>query len=328
MSATADNNAHRDLLADFSTDPGDTAAHVLWPADPGQEESAGQLRIDLDDGHTPSGSPVTVEARLTIPGTEAVQAVVRVQGLEAAWCPLPQVVIVAPSAPARLFVELSPAPGTPPGRYLWSLTAEVRDRPMLATTAQLYVNRPTPAAPPTPPRSRWRPTRVLAVAVAALLVILAALTVFAPSWVFWGRDAATPRHARSAPGPSRVLPTAVPSQSPALAAKVLVKGTVLATEGKEPIEITVVRLSLNDLTGIHPAPAGPGGVPEAPTVEKRVRGKHWSLSLPPGLYGFTFSKPGYLPESIVVATAVADTVPAPHVRLVRIAPAPTGAAGP
>jgi hypothetical protein len=321
MSAPADENTVRELLADLSTDSGDT--HVLWPAEP-EEESAGRLRIDLDDGHTWSGSPVSIEARLTISGHEEVQAVIRVQGLEPTWCPLPQVVAVSPEAPARLFVELSPAAGTPPGRYLWSLTAEVQDRPMLAATARLHVDRPQPTAPP-PRRSRWRRTTALALAAstAVLLATLTALTVFAPSRVFWGRHPAEP--GPSATGPSRLLPTARPSTAPSgdpALMKVLVKGTVLAELGKEPTQITVVRLTLSDLTGIRPTPAVPE--PEPPGVEKRIRGEHWSLLLPPGLYGLTFSKPGYVPESIVVSTAVAGTVPRPHVRLDQIAPVPTG----
>jgi len=329
MSATADENTVRDLLADFSTDSGDTSAHVLWPADPEQEESVDRLRIDLDDGRTWPGAPVTIEARVTIPGRTEVQAAIRVQGLEAAWCPPPQVVTVSPGAPARLFVELTPAAGTPPGRYLWSLTAEVQDRPLLATTAQLYVDRPKPAAPP-PRRSRRRPIIVLSVAgtVAALLVTVAALTLFAPSRVFWGRDTSAPKPTPSTTGPSRVTPTARPSGGagyPALTEMVLVTGTVLAEEGKEPTRITVIRLNLNDLTGIRAV--GPGSVREAPHVEKHVHGKHWSLSLPPGLYGVTFSKPGYVSESIVIATAMSGVVPRPHVRLDQIAPVPTASAG-
>ncbi len=328
MSAAPDENTVRDLLAVFSTDSGDTAAHILWPGDPEQEESAGQLRIDLDDGRTWPGIPVAVEARVTTPGLQEVQAVIRVQGLEPAWCPRPQVVSVSPGATARLFVELSPAAGTPPGCYLWSLTAEVQDRPMLATTAQLQVDRPMLAAPPPPPRrSRWRPITILAAVVAVLLVVLAALTVFAPSRVFWGRDTTAPK--TTGTEPRQVTPTAHPSagaSDPGLTEKVVVKGTVLAVEGKQPTRITVVRLNLNDLTGSRPVPASPSPVPEAPEVEKQVHGKHWSLSLPPGLYGLTFSKPGYVSESIVVATAVAGTVPPPHVRLDQIAPESTSSA--
>ncbi|HST84182.1 MAG TPA: hypothetical protein VLL08_20775 [Kineosporiaceae bacterium] len=308
--------------ADLSTDAGDTSAHVLWPADP-QEEPAGQLRIDLDDGHTWSGCPVTVEARVTISGPDDVQAVFRVQGLEATWCPPPQVVSVSPTAPTRLFVELRPAAGTPPGRYLWSLTAEVAGRPMLATTAQLHVARPKPAAPPPPPRSRRRPIMVLVVLVTVLLATLAALTIWAPSRVFWGRDTTAPK---PAPTPSQVTPTARPStEHPALTEMVLVKGTVSAEQGKDPVLITAVRLNLNDLTGTKPRPTSPSASasPEAPGIEKHVHGKHWSLSLPPGLYGLTFSKPGHVSESIVVATAVSGTVPRPHVRLDQIAPNPT-----
>lgn len=322
MSAAADENAQRDLLADLATDSGDSAAHVLWPADPEQEESAGQLWIDLDDGRTWPGSPVTVEARVTAPGRQEVRAVIRVQGLEPAWCPQPQVVAVSAGATARLFVELSPAAGTPPGRYLWSLIAEVQNRPMLVTTAQLHVERATPAAPAPPRRSGRHPLALLALVLTVLLVTLAALAVLAPSG-FWGRDRA-PRPSPSATGPGHLLPTAGPSGTPAAPRPemVLVKGTVLAPAGKEPIRITVVRLNLDDLSGSRPTPTGP--VPEAMVVDKQVRGKHWSLSLPPGVYGLTFSKPQYVSESIVVATAVAGTIARPHVRLDRIAPSPTG----
>jgi hypothetical protein len=294
----------------------DTSAHLLWPADP-EQESASQLQIDVDDGNTSPGCPVTVEARVAISGQEDVRAVIRVQGLEPAWCPPPQAVTVSPGVAARLFVELTPAAGTPPGCYLWSLTAEVLDRPMLATTAQLQVDRPKPTAP-APRRSRRRPITMLAIAVAVLIATAVAVTVFAPS----------PKPTPSATGPRRVPPTARPSGTATAAAVpdlVLLKGTVLAEKGKHPTRITVVRLNLKDLNGSRP-PTGSSPVPEAPGVEKRVRGKHWSLSLPPGLYGLTFSKPGYVSESIVVATAVAGTVPPPHVRLDQIAPTATDSA--
>jgi hypothetical protein len=305
--------------ADVSTDSGDPSAHLLWPVDP-EEESASQLQIDLDDGHTWSGCPVTVEARVTISGVDDVQAVFRVQGLEATWCPPPQVVSVSPTAPTRLFVELRPAAGTPPGRYLWSLTAEVADRPMLATTSQLHVARPKPVTPPPLPRSRRRLVLVLVGVLAVLLATATALTVWAPSRVFWGRDT-PPKPTPLATAPNRVTPTALPSTGhPALTEMVLVKGTVSAEEGKEPVLITAVRLNLHDLTGTRPVPTSPSSVPAAPGIERHVHGKHWSLLLPPGLYGLTFSKPGHVSESIVVATAVADTVPRPHVRLDQIAP--------
>jgi len=332
MSATADENTRRDLLAVLPTDSGDSSAHGLWPAGPGPAEAAGQLRIDLDDGRTWSGSAVTVEARVTVPGHQEVLAVIRVQGLEPAWCPRPQVVTVFPGATARLYLRLTPAAGTPPGCYLWSLTAEVQDRPMLATTAQLHVDRPRPAALP-PPRANWRPITGPTALIAVLLVmVVVAATVFAASQGFWRRDTTTRRPTPpAAAGPDRGTPTARPSAGataePGPADMVLVKGTVLAKEGKEPIQITVVRLNLNDLTGINPVPAGPSPVPGVPGagkqvlgVGKQVHGEHWSLSLPPGLYGLTFSKAGYVSQSIVVAPAVADKVASPHVLLDRVIP--------
>jgi hypothetical protein len=165
----------------------------------------------------------------------------------------------------------------------------------------------------------------VATAVAVLVLLLVALTVLAPSWVFWRHETATLQPFPKAPaGPSRVIPTAPPSAAPGFTGKVLVQGTVLAEKGKTPAQIAVVRLNLEDLTGNRLAPgADPSAVPQATGVEKRIRGEHWSLLLPPGLYGLTFSKPGYVSESIVVATAVIGTIPRPHVRLDEINPGAT-----
>jgi hypothetical protein len=333
MSASADENTRSELLDGVGADPGETAAYVLWPADPQREHETDRLRIDLDDTATEPGSPVTAEARVTMPGQEEIRAVFRVQGLEPSWCPPPQVVIVTPGAMARLYVRLTPAAGTPPGRYLWSLTAEVVDRPMLAATAELRVTRPNPPPPP-PPRSRWHRLRPVAVAAPlAALVAVVALALTTSPRVPWRRPSPT----RPLPVPSSMLrnhhpvPTTRPggtasSPSPTTATDLVwVQGTVLAEEGKAPIRITVVRLGIDDLNGVRPTSSAV--VPTIPVVGEAEHGKHWSLSLAPGVYGLTFSKHGYHSESIVLSTAVASIVHPPEVRLVRLAPSPTATSG-
>jgi hypothetical protein len=338
VSATADENTQSDLLAEFPVESDETSTFVLWPADP-ERENAGRLRIDLDDGRTWPGGSITVEARVSVPGPQEVRAVFRVQGLEAPWCPPPQVVTVSPGATARLYLKLSPVAGTPPGRYLWSLTAEVPDRPMLAVTAELRVERPVPVAPPKR-RSRWRLVALLMALVAALAALVT-LSVLAPTRLPWGAETAAPAPsagprdpratARPTARPARptapTAPTARPgaAASGSAAALVHLRGTVLTGEGKRATRITVVRLSTEDLTGTRPTSAG--AVPTTPAIGTKVHGKHWSLSLPPGLYALTFSKPGYRSESIVVATTMAGTVPHPHVRLARLTPSPTSTAG-
>jgi len=329
MSASADENTRSDLLDDFTTDPGETASYVLWPAD-SEGEATGRLEIDLDDGQACSGSSVTIEARVTTPAREEVQAVFRVQGLEPAWCPAPQVVAVVPGAQTRLYLKLTPPAGTPPGRYLWSLTAEVPDRQMLAMTAAVQVDRPKPVAV-TPPRSRRRLFTLLLAGMVVILAGVSALSLLAPSRMPWGPDTAALRPApHLTAGPRAGGPTARPSSSTAARAAVTelvqLHGTMLVEEGPGAIRITVIRLSADDLNGVSPSP-GRTVLPETTGTNKNGQGKTWSLSLPPGLYGLTFSKPGYTSESIVVTTAEAATIPPPQVRLVRIKPAPTSATG-
>jgi hypothetical protein len=316
-----------DLLAGLAADPTDTQP-FSWPTDEDQA-SGGRLRIDLDDGRTSSGCPVSVEARVTALGLEPVQAVIRVQGLEAPWCPPPQVVSIAPDAATRLYLKLAPTAGTPPGRYLWSLTAEVPDRPMLAVTAELHVERPSPVAP-APRRSRWRTiAKWVAASAVTLLVTLLALTKLSPSRVPWGHEATTrPKPGPTAAGPRHRVPRLRPSPVPSATTApelVQVHGTVLDGQEKRPTRITAVRLSIEDLTGNDP-PKTHRAAPRARAVGTTVHGKHWSLMLPPGLYGLTFSKAGYTSKSIVIATTVAESVPPPHVRLSRIAPASTSTA--
>jgi hypothetical protein len=247
--------------------------------------------------------------------------------LEPAWCPAPQVVAVVPGTQTRLYLKLTPPAGTPPGRYLWSLTAEVPDRQMLALTAALLVERPKPAVV-VPRRSRRRKfTLLLLVAMVVILAGVIALSLLAPSRTPWGRDTTAPRPAPAVTRPPVVGPTARPSgaAAPTAAAELVqIQGTVLVEDGPGAIRITVVRLSADDLNGVRPSSARTLP-PETTGTNKNGQGKKWSLSLAPGLYGLTFSKPGYTSESIVVTTAEA-AIPPPQVRLVRIAPLPTGEA--
>lgn len=318
MSTSAEENTHVDLLAE-----------VRWPPDP--DRLTGRVRIDLDDAHAETGSPVTVEARVTTPGPEEVRAVFRVQGLEADWCPPPQAVTVVPGALTRLYVKLSPAAGTPPGRYLWSLTAEALDQPMLAVTAELRVERLRPVAPPARPR-RWRLLAVLVTAsIVTALVVAAGLTALAPSWLPWGPEPdASPAPSVTTDRARDLLPTTRPSagstDAPATTARVRIKGTMLVEDESEPTRISVVQLRLADLTGTDPPSAA--GRPELTGTGAKVNGKHWSVSLPPGLYGLTFSKAGYTPESIVVSTAMVGSNPPPQVRLVAIRPTPSATVAP
>jgi hypothetical protein len=313
MSATADENTRNDRREVAAADGGGV-----------------RPRIDLDDGRTWPGSAVTAEARVTMAGSAEVQAVIQVQGLEPAWCPPPQVVTVVPGVTTRLYVKLTPPPGTPPGRYLWSLTAQVPDQPMLAVTAELQVGRP-PATAPAPRRSRWRPIALLlATAIGTLLLAVTALTRLAPARLPWAHPSATrPAPAPTAPGLRHRIPRprpGAPAPSVSATAEELVRlhGTVLVGEEKVPTRITVIRLTLDDLAGVGPSRRSASAGRRARAVGTEVHGEHWSLSLPPGLYGLTFSKRGFTSESIVVATSVAGILPPPQVHLVRIAPLPTG----
>jgi hypothetical protein len=325
MSASADENTRSDLLDEFTSDSGETSSYVLWPADP-EGAATDRLEIDLDDGQTWSGSSATIEARVTNPAPDEVQAVFRVQGLEPAWCPAPQVVTVVPGTETRLYLKLTPPAGTPPGRYLWSLTAEVPDRQMLALTAALRVDRPKPAVV-VPVRSRRRKfTLLLLLAMVVILAGVIALSLLVPSRMPWGGDTtATGPAPRVTAGPS-AGPRPSSTVSPTAAAELVrIQGTVLVEDGPGAIRITVVRLSADDLNGVRPS-SGHTVLPETTGTDKNGQGKKWSLSLAPGLYGLTFSKPGYTTESIVVTTAEA-AIPPPQVRLVRIAPLPTSDAG-
>ena len=261
-------------------------------------ELVGSLEITIGSGSGVAGSTVIVPAQVTNAGSEPVQVVLLIQGLAPAWCPPPQVVLLPGGNTADVFLHLRPPPGTPAGRYLWALTVQTAHHPMQAVTTELVVHRDPPPVS-TPPGRRRRPVVVavglLALATAATLVAVLAHRPSAPE--------SLPRRV------SPVRPTATPTPVVGSSAEpVALAGTVLAGEVGR-VRVSVVRFTLDDLSDLGRA----SGTPVKATV--RVKGKQWTTTLPPGIYGMTFRQKGFQPSSIVVDTTVMGWAPPPWVQL-------------
>ena len=257
----------------------------------------GAVGLTVDGGTGSAGDTVIIPARVTNPGADQVRAVLTVQGLSPSWCPPTQVLLLPAGNTAEVFLHLRPAPGTPPGRYLWALTVQTAEHPLQAVTSELLVCREPVPVKPRPRRSRRR----LLVAAGALLSVIVAVVVVL-----------TREH--HAPEPKPVIHQNVspePQPSAVTAPPVALTGTILAGD-VGVITVAVVRLTLDDLSD--------QGHATGLRVKAKVTitGKQWTTSLPAGVYGMTFTQKGYEPASIVVDTTVLRWAPPPWVQLLPV----------
>jgi hypothetical protein len=260
----------------------------------------GALELTVDHGWTSAGGTAIVPARVTNPGSEPVRVVLKVQGLADSWCPPSQVLLLSPGHTADVFWHLRPALGTPPGRYLWAMTAQTGPHPMQAATTDLLVRREPPPVKPARRRSRRRP---LVAVAAGLLAVITAGGLLLGRHHRGSAPSVTPRPVVS----SVATPSSAPSPVP-----VALSGTILAGD-VGPVTVTVVRLTLGDLIDRGHAT----GTPVKAKV--KIKGQLWTTSLPAGVYAMTFSQKGFEPAAIVVDSTVLRWAPPPWVQLQPLA---------
>lgn len=276
----------------------------------------GDLQIELDPNIVDAGATAVVSARVTNLVDQEVRVVLQVRGLPLAWCPPAQVLTLPATNTAKVFQHITPPPGTPPGRYQWTLTAETAHRPMQGATSELTVRRPQlQPARARPQKKRW-PWLVPVVAVVVLAVVLAA--------VLFLRQPKSSRSSSAAPTPTAISSAARPSassskpastQSPTPMASpppLPVSGTIQAENAQfaRDVEVYSTRLDLVGLSSL-----GSGKRKPVRQLSPEVKGKRWTLDLEPGVHAMTFQMPGYQPQTIVVDTGLLEFVPVPPVKL-------------
>ncbi|GAB6897072.1 COG1470 family protein [Kineosporia succinea] len=263
------------------------------------------LDLDVDDRAVDAGQTVVVPARVRNLTAQPVRVVLLAQGLPAAWCPPAQVLNLTGHNTAEIFLYLSPAIGTPPGRYAWALTAQTAHRPMQAAVGELEVRRAEPEPLPRRPKQKqpWWPVLVGAVAIMLIMTSIA----FAVA-----------------------LHTEKPTQLPQSTSRRTQRPEAESTRDDGYVRVvgTILVDGTADTTGVKGTARqlGPDGLkdlgrqerPEPSPMEPRVRGKRWEVKLDGGIYALTFSKPGYAPETVVVTAAISPgPQQIPIVRLTR-----------
>ncbi|GAB3248712.1 COG1470 family protein [Kineosporia babensis] len=268
--------------------------------------AVGDLRIEVDDALVDAGGTAVVPGRVTNLSDQPVRVVLLAQGFPREWCPSPQVLLLSEKKTANVFVYLTPPPGTPVGRYLWSLTAQTAQHPMQAATAELTVRRPQPDPVRASPKSRRRPWLV---ALTVLAVLVGAVSVAQLVREPGQAVRSELQHAQTREEPREETWMEAPSVKPA---PMEIRGEIQAEGVQNPdrvtLEVTALTLAgISDLGHLHPRRAVPRPV--------TVRGKHWTTRVTPGLYAMKFSREGHESQTILVDTGVIDPQNPPRVRL-------------
>lgn len=257
---------------------------------------------DLEDVTAAPGDTVVASAKVGNLSENETRVVLQAQGLPASWRPVAQVIQLPAHNAARVFLYLTPPPGTAPGRYQWALTAETGHAPLQAISAQLIVTRPppTPDLPPSrTPSRRW--ARLAAVVIVLAVLALTGFLLHRPG----------PPPVPMAPGEVDDLgERGSELQARDESEPITIRGKVFVVGARpdEPVRASVRKVGLDDLTGSSKARR-----PLRRQLE--IAGNDWSVRLRPGLYTATFVKPGCAPQSVLIDNLGPGLAAPPSVQL-------------